>query len=62
MHQCQLSSYLCDIDHIFSILIIVCVATTKERTMTGPLDRLFGNGPFDLNRNGKIDACEIING
>ena len=26
--------------------------------MTGPLDRLFGNGPFDLNHDGKIDACE----
>jgi hypothetical protein len=26
--------------------------------MTGPLDRLFGNTPFDLNHDGKIDACE----
>lgn len=26
--------------------------------MTGPFDRLFGNTAFDLNRDGKIDACE----
>lgn len=26
--------------------------------MTGPLDRLFGNGPFDLNHDGVIDAGE----
>ncbi len=26
--------------------------------MMGPLDRLFGNGPFDLNHDGKIDAGE----
>ncbi|MBP3279178.1 MAG: hypothetical protein J6M44_09515 [Butyrivibrio sp.] len=26
--------------------------------MTGPLDRLFGNTPFDLNHDGKIDAGE----
>lgn len=26
--------------------------------MTGPFDRLFGNTPFDLNHDGKIDACE----
>lgn len=26
--------------------------------MTGPFDRLFGNGPFDLNHDGKIDAAE----
>lgn len=26
--------------------------------MTGPLDKLFGNGTFDLNHDGKIDACE----
>lgn len=26
--------------------------------MTGPLDRLFGNGPFDLNHDGRIDAGE----
>ncbi|WP_022778312.1 hypothetical protein [Butyrivibrio sp. AE3009] len=26
--------------------------------MIGPLDRLFGNGPFDLNHDGKIDAGE----
>ncbi len=30
----------------------------EERTMAGPLDRLFGNGPFDLNHDGKIDAGE----
>ncbi len=26
--------------------------------MTGPLDRLFANGPFDLNHDGKIDSGE----
>lgn len=26
--------------------------------MTGPLDRLFGNSPFDLNHDDEIDACE----
>ena len=26
--------------------------------MTGPMDRLFGNSAFDLNRDGKIDAAE----
>ncbi len=26
--------------------------------MTGPFDRVFGNSPFDLNRDGKIDAAE----
>ena len=26
--------------------------------MAGPFDRLFGNTPFDLNHDGKIDACE----
>jgi hypothetical protein len=26
--------------------------------MTGPFDRLFGNGPFDLNHDGKIDPAE----
>ena len=27
--------------------------------MTGPMDRLFGNTAFDLNRDGKIDAAEM---
>ena len=26
--------------------------------MTGPYDRMFANSPFDLNRDGKIDAAE----
>ncbi len=26
--------------------------------MTGPFDKLFGNTPFDLNHDGKIDASE----
>ncbi len=26
--------------------------------MEGPFDRVFGNSPFDLNHDGKIDAGE----
>ena len=30
----------------------------EEKDMAGLSDRLFGNTAFDLNRDGKIDACE----
>ena len=30
----------------------------EEKDMAGFFDRLFGNTAFDLNRDGKIDACE----
>ena len=30
----------------------------EEKDMAGLFDRLFGNTAFDLNRDGKIDACE----
>ncbi len=28
--------------------------------MAGPFDRLFGNTPFDLDRDGKIDPGEAV--